>query len=167
MIISLIVAMDENRAIGIQNRLPWHLPDDLKRFKTLTMGHHLIMGRKTYESIGQPLPGRIMIIITRQHDYQPDDCLVANSLREAIDLAAARQETEAFIVGGGQIFAQSIDIADRIYLTLVHTRVTAEVYFPEIDRNNWVEVENIHHPADVIHPYPFTFITLEKTVHHS
>lgn len=81
-------------------------------------------------------------------------------------MAAARQETEAFIVGGGQIFAQSIDIADRIYLTLVHTRVTAEVYFPEFDRNNWVEVENIHHPGDVKHPYPFTFITLEKRVRH-
>ena len=167
MIISLIVAMDENRAIGIQNHLPWYLPDDLKRFKTLTMGHHLIMGRKTYESIGQSLPGRIMIIITRQHDYQPDSCLVVNSLREAIDLAAAQQETEAFIIGGGQIFAQSIDLADRIYLTLVHTRVTAGVYFPEFERNNWVEVESIHHPADTKHPYPFTFITLEKKVHHS
>jgi dihydrofolate reductase len=166
MIISLIVAMDENRAIGIQNQLPWHLPNDLRRFKTLTMGHHLIMGRKTYESIGQPLPGRIMIIITRQHDYQPYGCLVANSLRQAINLAAARQETEVFIVGGGQIFAQCIDLADRIYLTLVHTRVTADVYFPEFDRNNWDEVESIHHPADVQHPIPFTFITLEKKVRH-
>lgn len=166
MIISLIVAMDENRAIGIQNHLPWHLPDDLKRFKTLTMGHHLIMGRKTYESIGQTLPGRITIIVTRQHDYQLNGCLVVNSLKEAIDLAIARHETEAFVVGGGQIFAQSIDLAHRIYLTLVHTTVTAEVYFPEWERNNWVEVESIHHAADEKHPYPFTFITLEKKVHH-
>src|SRR5210317_2069393 len=118
MIISQIVAMDENRAIGVHNRVPWHLPDDLKRFKTLTMEHHIIMGRKTYESIGNPLPGRTNVVITRKQDYQPDGCLVVHSVAEAIDLAENRGETETFIIGGGEIFKQSLELTDRIYLSI-------------------------------------------------
>lgn len=162
MIISLIVAMDENHAIGVQGRIPWYLPDDLKRFKTLTMGHHIIMGRKTFESIGKPLPGRIMIVITRQQDYQAKDCLIVHSLNEAIDLVMGRGETEAFIIGGGDIFKQSLDLAERIYLTIVHTTVQATTFFPEFDQNLWAEIECYHHSADQKHPFPFTFKTLIK-----
>jgi dihydrofolate reductase len=162
MIISLIVAMDENRAIGMQNRIPWYLPDDLKRFKTLTMGHHIIMGRKTFESIGQPLAGRTMVVITRQQDYQSDNCLVVHSLNEAINLVMDRGETEAFIIGGGEIFKQSLDLAERIYLTIVHTTVQATTFFPEFDQNMWTEIECSHHHADLKHRFPFTFKTLVK-----
>ena len=160
MIISLIVAMDENRAIGVNNRVPWHLPDDLKRFKTLTMEHHIIMGRKTYESIGKTLPGRTNVVITRQQDYQPDDCLIVHSVDEAIDLVEDRGETEAFIIGGGEIFKQSLVLADRIYLSIVHTTVQAEVYFPQLDEPQWTEIESSHHPVDQTHQFPFTYKTL-------
>lgn len=162
MIISMIVAMDENRAIGVQDRIPWHLPDDLKRFKTLTMGHHIIMGRKTYESIGKPLPGRTMVVITRQQDYQCVSCLVVHSLIEAVNLVVGRGETEAFIIGGGDIFKQALDLAERIYLTKVHTTVQATAFFPEFDQSDWAETECSHHPADQKHPFPFTFKTLVK-----
>jgi len=108
-IISLIVAMDEERGIGVEGRLPWHLPADLKRFKSLTMGHHLIMGRKTYESIGSPLPGRTMIIVTRNPSYQPDGCMVARSLDTAIEFARMDLENEVFIIGGADLFEQAIN----------------------------------------------------------
>ena len=160
MIISLIVAMDENRAIGVNNRIPWHLPDDLKRFKTLTMEHHIIMGRKTYESISNPLPGRTKVIITRQQHYQPDGCLVVHSVDEAIDLVENRGETEAFIIGGGEIFKQSLELADRIYLSIVHTTVQAEIYFPQLDELQWTEIESSHHPVDQTHQFPYTYKTL-------
>jgi len=162
MIISLIVAMDEHRGIGVNNRVPWHLPDDLKQFKTLTMGHHIIMGRKTYESIGNPLPGRTMVVITNQQDYQPGGCLVVHSVADAIDLVESRGETEAFIIGGGEIFKQSLDFADRIYLSTVHTVVHAEVYFPQLDEFQWTEMASSYHPVDQNHQYPFTFTTLMR-----
>jgi dihydrofolate reductase len=162
MIISLIVAMDESRAIGMKGRIPWHLPDDLKRFKTLTMGHHIIMGRKTFESIGKPLPGRIMVVITRQQRFQAEDCHVVHSINEAIELAKDREETETFIIGGGEVFEQSLDLADRIYLTIVHTHVQATTFFPELDQNMWTEIECNYHPADQKHLFPFTFKTLIK-----
>jgi dihydrofolate reductase len=162
MIISLIVAMDENRAIGVQNHIPWHLPDDLRRFKRLTMGHHIIMGRKTYESIGKPLLGRTMVIITRQQDYQAENCLVVHSLNEAIQLVRRKAETEAFIIGGGEIFEQSLDLAERIYLTIVHTTVEATIFFPIFDQNAWIEIESTHHPSDQKHQYSFTFKTLVR-----
>jgi dihydrofolate reductase len=160
MIISLIVAMDEHRGIGVNNCVPWHLPDDLKQFKTLTMGHHIIMGRRTYESIGNPLQGRTMVVITNQQDYQPDGCLVVHSIADAIDLVETRGETEAFIIGGGEIFEQSLDMADRIYLSTVHTTVHAEVFFPLLDELQWTEIDSSHHPVDQTHQYPFTFTTL-------
>lgn len=162
MIISLIVAMDEHRGIGVNNRVPWHLPDDLKQFKTLTMGHHIIMGRKTYESIGKPLPGRTMVVITNQLGYQPGGCLVVHSVADAIDLVESRGETEAFIIGGGEIFKQSLDLADRIYLSTVHTIVHAEVHFPQLDDFQWTEMGSSHHPIDKNHQYPFTFTTLMR-----
>lgn len=163
MIISLIVAMDEKRGIGLDGHLPWHLPADLKRFKSLTMSHHLIMGRKTYESIGNPLPGRTMIIVTRNPNYQPDGCMVARSLDTAIEFARMGMDNEAFIIGGGDLFEQSIDLADRIYLSLIHASLTADVFFPEIDDKKWQVVKSELVPADEKNLYDFTFKILERT----
>lgn len=157
MIISLIVAMDEQRGIGLDGGIPWHLPADLKRFKSITMGHHLIMGRKTYESIGNPLPGRTMIIVTRNTNYQPDGCLVANSLEEALGFARMGSESEVFIIGGGELFAEAIDHADRIYLSLVHTTLPADTFFPLISADEWQETETELVPADDKNKYAFTF----------
>jgi dihydrofolate reductase len=140
MIISLIVAMDERGGIGIKNRVPWHLPSDLKRFKALTMGHHLILGRKTYESIGRALPGRMMIIVTRSKNYQALGCLTVSSLEDALKLAEERGEIEVFIAGGGTIYTQSLALADRIYLTRVHAEVEAEVFFPNWDMRKWQSI---------------------------
>jgi dihydrofolate reductase len=139
-IISLIVATDERGGIGKDNRLPWHLSSDLKRFKQLTMGHHIVMGRKTYETIGKPLPGRVMMIVTRNENYSPQGCSVVNSLNAAIDHAKNSHESELFIIGGGEIFNQAIRIAGKIYLTTIHTDANADVFFPEINSDEWVQI---------------------------
>jgi dihydrofolate reductase len=136
-IISLIVAMDENGGIAKDNQLPWHLPSDLKRFKRLTMGHHLVVGRKTYETIGKPLPGRVMILLTRQKNYSAEGYLVVNSIKEAISIAEKNHENELFIIGGGEIFSQTIDLADKIYLTTVYADVDANIFFPKITPGRW------------------------------
>jgi len=162
MIISIIVAMDEQRGIGKEGRLPWHLSADLKRFKSLTMGHYLIMGRKTFESIGRPLPGRTMIIITRNRSYAAEGCLIAASLKAAMAIAEERGESEAFIAGGGEIFTQALPLADRIYLTLVHAVVEADVFFPEYEPKEWIEAEHSYHLADERNQFPLTFKVLER-----
>jgi dihydrofolate reductase len=136
-IISLIVAMDEKGGIGKNNQLPWHLPSDLMRFKNLTIGHHLVMGRKTYETIGKPLLNRVMIVVTHQKNYSPKGCILVNSLLAAIKLAKGKLEDELFIIGGGVIFKQAIGLADKIYLTTVHTDIDADVFFPAIDHHQW------------------------------
>jgi len=149
--------MDELGGIGKDNRLPWHLSSDLKRFKQLTLGHHLIMGRKTFETIGRPLPGRISIVITRDPQYQAEGCLVAPSLKEALDLARKPGETEAFIAGGGEIFTLALPLADRIYLTRVHAQVDADVIFPPFSIQGWRQIESIEHAADEKNDYSSTF----------
>lgn len=154
--------MDKKRGIGKEDRLPWHLSHDLKRFKTITMGHHLIMGRKTFSSIGKPLPGRKMIVVTRKEEYQPESCLVAHSLEAALSLAEQNGEDEVFIIGGGDIFAQSLDIADRIYLTIVHAEVRADTFFPNLEEEAWIERDVLYHPADEKNQYPFTFKILDR-----
>ena len=164
MIISLIAAMDEKRGIGIDGQLPWHLPADLKRFKSITMGHHMIMGRKTYESIGRPLPGRTTIIITRNPRYQPEGCLVAHSLETALEFARLDNEEEVFIIGGGEIFDQAIRIADRIYLTRVHTSLSADVYFPEFSTEEWSISDSKYRPSDDNNQYPITFDILNRVI---
>ena len=133
----MIVAMDNKGGIGKNNRLPWHLRTDLIRFKKISMNHHLVMGRKTYETIGKPLPGRTMIIITRNKDYHAKGCVIVNSLEEAIRFAEKNNDSEVFIIGGGEIYQQSISIADKIYLTYVHADVDADVFFPQIDESQW------------------------------
>jgi dihydrofolate reductase len=161
-IISIIAAMDRKRGIGVDNKLPWRLSADLKRFRELTMGHHIIVGRKTFESIGRPLPGRRMIVVTRDRSYRAEGCDVAHSVEDAINLARERGESEVFICGGAEIYAQSIEVADRIYLTLVDAEVAADTFFPEFDKGEWSERESFYQPVDEKNQYPFTFKTLVR-----
>jgi len=149
--------MDKKRGIGVDNKLPWRLSADLKRFRDLTMGHHIIVGRKTFESIGKPLPGRRMIVVTRDGNYRIEDCDVAHSVEDAIRLARESGEREVFICGGAEIYAQSIEVADRMYLTLVDAEVAADTFFPEFDEHEWIEQESFYQPADEKNQYPFAF----------
>jgi dihydrofolate reductase len=134
--------MDEKGGIGKDNQLPWYLPSDLRRFKSLTMGHYLVMGRKTYESIGKPLPGRTMVVVSYNAGYHPTGCIVVNSVEEAIRVAMEAHEIEVFIIGGGEVFRQTINIANKIYLTNVHVDAKADVFFPNIDSSLWKLVWN-------------------------
>lgn len=135
--LSLLVAMASNRVIGIDGKLPWHVPADLKRFKTLTMGHHIVMGRKTYESIGRLLPGRTSVIVTRQAGYAVPGAIVANSLDEALRACAA--DNEIFVIGGGQLYAEALPHADRIYLTQVEGEFAGDTWFPALAPGEWLE----------------------------
>jgi dihydrofolate reductase len=161
-IVSILVAMDERRGIGKAGGLPWRLSADMKRFRELTMNHHIVVGRKTFESIGKPLEGRVMIVVTRDKSYRPTDCLIADSVEKAIALARERNESEVFICGGASVYSESLAIADRIYLTQVHAEVDADTFFPEWDRSEWVELESIHHEADEKNQHPFSFKLLER-----
>lgn len=161
MLVSIIVAASENNTIGKNNQLPWHLPDDLKYFKKLTMGHHIIMGRKTYESIGKPLPGRTSVIITRSMDYKAEGCVVKNTLKDAIEFCKNQNETEAFVIGGAEIINLSEKLADKIYLTKVHAQVEGDVFL-NLNNSSWIESEKTYHPKDEKHIYDFSFLTLER-----
>lgn len=160
--ISLIVAMDRQRGIGKDNHIPWRLSADLKNFKALTMGHHLIVGRKTAASIGRPLPGRAGVLITRAQDYTLTGWDITHSLEEALALARQRGETEAFIGGGAEIYALALPLASRIYLTRVHATVEADTVFPFFDENNWQVIEQWEHPPDEKNEFPFTYRVLER-----
>ena len=162
MIISLLVAMDERQGIGKGGQLPWRLPADLKRFRELTMGHHIIAGRKTFESIGKPLPGRHTIVVTRNPNFQCESCFVVHNVRDALVKAAGRGETEVFVIGGAEIYAQLLDSVDRMYLTQVHAEVDADTFFPEFQQSDWVETRQGYHPADDNHQYSFTFKVLDR-----
>jgi len=157
MIITIIVAMDEDRGIGFENQIPWHLPADLARFKKLTMGHHLLVGRKTYESIGSVLPGRQMIILTRNPAYSAQNCITADTLDSALKLAEKRGETEVFIIGGAEIYREALPLADRLYLTVVHTRAKADVYFPQFEESEWSQVCSQGIPVDEKNSLATTF----------
>jgi dihydrofolate reductase len=161
MLISIIVAVSENGVIGKDNQLIWRLPDDLKRFKNLTIGHPIIMGRKTYDSIGKPLPGRTSIVITRNADFVPDGVVVAHTLEEAIEKAKGTETDETFIIGGGNIYEQSLDVSDKIYLTEVHAHIDGDTFF-EINRADWKEISRTPHAADDRHLYAFDFVDLIK-----
>jgi dihydrofolate reductase len=160
-IVSIIAAMDRNRGIGAGAKLPWRLSADLKRFRDLTMGHHIIVGRKTYESIvqigGGPLPGRRMIVVTRDRNYKADGCDAAYSIEDAIGLARERGESEAFICGGAEIYSQSIGIVDRMYLTFIEAEVAADTFFPEFDEREWSEQDSFYQPADEKNQYQSIF----------
>lgn len=162
MIISIIVAMDRHRGIGKDNKLPWRLSADMKRFRELTMGHHLIAGRKTFESIGRPLPGRDMIVVTRNPGYKAEGCLIAHSVEAAIELARERGESEAFVIGGAQIYGQALAATDRIYLTEVEAVTGADTFFPDLDPSEWEEKESVRKEADDKNQYRFTFKLLVR-----
>ena len=157
MIISIIVAVDERNGIGLQNRIPWHLPADLSRFKTLTMGHHLILGRKTFESISTPLSGRTLIVLSRNLDYQPEDCLTALSLQDSFRLAEAAGEREVFVIGGSEVYSEALPIADHLYLTRVHITVESDRSIPTIQEEDWTLICEQFHPADDKNQHPHTF----------
>lgn len=163
MIVSMIVAMGEDGCIGKDGRIPWRLSADLKRFKRVTMGRHLIMGRKTFESLGRPLPGRVNIVITRSKDYQVQGCLVANSLQDALAVAEGNGESEVFVIGGGEIYAQALPLAGRLYLTKVHTKRDGDVFFPAYNLDDWEEIERDFHAADEYNEYPVTFTVLARS----
>ena len=158
--ISIIVALAENGVIGSDNRLPWHLPDDLKRFKALSLGKPIVMGRRTFESIGRPLPGRTNIVVSRQPGLAIEGTVVAQSLDAA--LAAAGAAPEVVIIGGAEIFRQVLPRTDVIHLTRVHARVAGDVVFPQLDPGKWRETAVEHHAADERHQYAFTFVTLQR-----
>ncbi len=159
MYITIVVAIAQNYAIGKNNQLLWHLPKDLKHFKDITAGHTVIMGRKTFDSVGKPLPKRRNIIITRQA-LTIEGCEVVNSLQAAINLC--KTEEEVMIVGGAEIYKQAMQITNRIYLTIVHHAFDADTFFPEIDYTLWKETAREDHETDEQHQFSYSFITLEK-----
>lgn len=156
----MVAAAAENNALGKENDLVWHLPDDFKRFKRITSGHHIIMGRKTFESFPKLLPNRTHIIITRKKDYQPEGTIVVNSLEDALN--STGNDDEVFIIGGGEIYKLAIEKADKIELTRVHGTFEADTFFPEIDPEKWQISSEEFHPKDEKHEYSFTYITYER-----
>lgn len=159
--LTLIVAAGENDAIGKDNQLIWHLSDDLKRFKALTSGHAIIMGRKTFESFPKPLPNRKHIVITRQQNYKvPDGVIVVHTLEDALD--ASKGDLQPFVIGGGEIYKQAMPHASKIELTRVHETFEADTFFPKINPSNWKEIDKTTHPKDAVHDYSFSFITYER-----
>jgi len=152
--------MAENRVIGNDNSLPWHLPADLKHFKAMTMGKPMIMGRKTWESLPGKLPGRTHIVVSSNSDYVAEGCILAHSLRQAID--AAGDVPEVMVVGGAMLYGEALSKADRMYLTMVETEVEGDTLFPEYDSGQWQEVAREHHPRDDKNPYAYSFVTLSR-----
>ena len=157
----IIAAASDNNALGINNDLPWHLPDDFKRFKNLTTGHKIIMGRKTLESFPKVLPNREHIVITRDKGYQPKfKCTVVNSIEAAIEHTA--NDKEAYIIGGGEIYKQFLSFATHIELTRIHAHIEADTFFPEINLKNWILIKEEYHPKDDKHKYDFTYLTYQR-----
>ena len=160
--ITIIAAIGKNGELGKDNDLIWHLPNDLKRFKKVTAGHHVIMGRKTFESLGKPLPNRTNIVITRNNNFQADGCIIVNSLQQAID--AAKSDLNPHILGGAEIYKQAIEIADILDITHVDTTLEADAFFPSIDTSIWQEVSREDHQSDEKHPFNYSFVTYNKKV---
>ncbi len=164
--LAIIVAQAENRVIGINNKLPWHLSEDLRYFKQVTMAKPIIMGRKTYESIGRPLPGRTNIVISRNQAFTAAGVKVVSSLEAAIELAEAQcvidGAEEAMVIGGSQIYEQALERADRLYLTQVHAEVKGDAWFPEFEQACWQEVGRQDFAAQEPNPYPYSFIVLDR-----
>lgn len=155
--IIMIAAAAENNALGKNNELVWHLPNDFKRFKALTTDHHIIMGRKTFESFPKPLPNRVHVIITRQQNYQPEGCIVVDSIEKAI--AACPEDDDSYIIGGGEIYNLALPFTDIIELTKVHHTFEADTFFPKIDKNEWLLVESEENFKDEKHLYDYTYET--------
>ena len=165
MIISLIAALTRNHIIGRDNRLPWHLPDDMKFFMQTTKGHMVVMGRKNYDSIPEkfrPLPNRTNIVVTRQRDFNAPGCVVVHTLDDAIGLAKLRKETELFVIGGSDIYKLGMPIANRLYLTEIKCELEGDTRFPAIDTQQWKEVSREHHGTDERHVYEFDFVVYDR-----
>jgi dihydrofolate reductase len=162
MIISFLVAADENNVIGKDNQLPWHLPNDLKYFKNLTWGMPIVMGRKTFESIGKPLPGRKNIVITRNKNWKHENIYVANSIEESMRIAAEEDVKEIFLIGGAEIFNSIFPKASRIYLTRIHNSFEGDVTFPQINKEEWKLVKEHYCKEDEKNQYPHTFQVWER-----
>ncbi|SCX82297.1 dihydrofolate reductase [Nitrosospira sp. Nl5] len=163
--LSLLVAMSQNRVIGKDNVLPWRLPSDLKRFKALTMGHSIIMGRKTYESIGKPLPGRTCIIVTRRPDYEVEGAIVVGSIPEALDVCYKKttdMETESFVIGGTEIFRQTLPLCNRLYLTEIQRDFDGDVLFPEFNYDEWRETSREKYRLDEDNGLEYDFVILDR-----
>ena len=158
--ITMIAAIGSNGELGKNNDLVWHLPNDLKRFKKVTAGHHVIMGRKTYESLGMALPNRTNIVISRNKNYKADGCLVVSSLEEALN--AAEADPNPYILGGGQIYEQAMEYADILDLTLVDASMDADAFFPKVDPSLWQEIAREDHLADKDHKYNYSFVMYKK-----
>ncbi len=157
--VAIVVAMDEGRLIGVANRLPWRLPADLRHFRRLTWGRPVVMGRRTFESIGRPLPGRRNLVVSRQAGYAPQGVEVAPSLEAALERAGGG---EVMVIGGMSLYRQALPLARRIYLTEVHARFRGDAHFPELDLGAWREVAREDHPADGENPVPYSFVVLER-----
>jgi dihydrofolate reductase len=160
--ISIIAAMARNRIIGINNTLPWRIPEDLRRFKALTMGHHIIMGRKTFDSIGRPLPGRVTVVVTRSHGLHIPGCLIAHSLEDAI--AACAEDEEVFIAGGGELYAQAMPLADILHITEIQQEMNGDTHFPEFDRGAWQEIARERRSQVEPQPLEYHFATYRRMV---
>lgn len=158
---TIVVAMGKNREIGVDNQLLWHLPKDLKHFKEITSGHPIIMGRKTYESIGEPLPNRTNIVVSRKKDWFEEGILIVGSLKEALKFAKKIDEN-VFIIGGGNIYEQTIDLVDKLEVTLVDAELNADTFFPKIDEKIWRKTDEICHEKDEKNNYNFCFQTFER-----
>lgn len=159
--IAMIAAMADDRVIGINNSLPWKLPNDMKWFRQKTMGKPIVMGRKTFESFGaKPLPGRTNIIISRDQSYQAEDCIVVHSIEDAIK--AVGNVEEVMVIGGASFYEQMLPKADRLYLTFVHTQVDGDAWFPGWNETDWQEVERMNHDADEKNPHAHSFVILER-----
>lgn len=159
--ITIIAAIAENNALGKDNQLIWHLPADLKRFKNITLNHAVIMGRKTFESLGKPLPNRTNILITRDKNYKVEGCVVVNSLKEALK-ESAKKDGNPFILGGAEIYKQAMSFADKLDLTFVHHKFEADVFFPEIDKTIWKETSREDFKADEKNKYDYSFVTFRR-----
>jgi len=162
MMVSLIVAVAENNVIGKDNGMLWHLPSDLKYFKAVTMGHHVLMGRKTHQAMGGNLPGRTNVIITRRLNYNGDGALIVHSLEKALNLAKQNGETEAMVLGGGSIYEQALPSANRVYLTRVHHNFEGDTYFPELSMAEWKETKKEFHNSDEMNKIDYTFFEYER-----
>ncbi|HYG02694.1 MAG TPA: dihydrofolate reductase [Chryseosolibacter sp.] len=165
MIVSAIAAVSKNGVIGRDNDLPWKLPDDMKFFMETTKSHHVIMGRKNYDSLPskfKPLPNRINIVITRQEDFEAPHCIVLNDVTEAINIAESAGETELFVIGGAEIYKLTMEQTDRLYLTEIDAVVEGDTYFPNVDKNKWKEVLRKHHDKDERHAYAFDFVIYDR-----
>jgi dihydrofolate reductase (EC 1.5.1.3) len=164
--IAIVVAVSENGVIGSDNQLPWRLPRDLQYFKSVTLGHPIVMGRKTFDSIGRPLPGRTNIVVTRQTDWTAPGVEVVHSLEAAIVRAASAAEAagvqRVMVIGGAEFYTQILPASDRLYLTEVHADVNGDAYFPEFDRAQWQEVSREHNAADASNPYAYSFVVLDR-----